>query len=328
MPYRRPVIWTVDHASNPVVKPGRIHGDLDAERASAAHVFDMGDHYRMYYWGTGTDGYNRILMARCPKDDLNNWAPMGSVLERQPDTDYDFQGPSFPNVVPVDENRWLMYFAGWGRTRDDGKLPNNTGLAVSEDGGMTFKHWSDRPMLATDRPWDREGTGSVYVVRDGGLFRMYYTAIGEYFEKPEGVETAHNGIIPRIGIGYALSEDGISWTKPLDRWIVGPRGFDAEPYEYIVSKPFVMRDGNGYRMWVNTCSPAYRIHCLSSPDGDDWRWIETSSDQEMGIGEPGGFDDHQRCYISIVRHENEYRCWYTGNGYGLTGIGYATGVLA
>ena len=45
----------------------------------------------------------------------------------------------------------------------------------------------------------------------------------------------------------------------------------------------------------------------------------------MGKGEPGTFDDNQRSYATILKHGDEYRCWYTGNRFGDTGIGYATG---
>ena len=41
-------------------------------------------------------------------------------------------------------------------------------------------------------------------------------------------------------------------------------------------------------------------------------------------GAPGAFDDHQRCYACVIRTADEYRLWYTANGFGRTGMGYAT----
>lgn len=311
--------------NNSVIKPGQIHGDLDERRASAAHVLPVGDSYYMYYWGTGKNGHHGICLAKSRMDQPSDWEALGSVIERQPEADYNCYGPSFPFVVPVEDGPWLMYFGAWGKKRDDGKLPNTTGLAFSDDEGLSFRYWSDRPVLALDRAWDREGTGSVCVLRDGKSFRMYYTSIGPYFRRPEGVQTGHGDFIPRIGIGYAVSQDGIHWTKPLDDLMVSPRDFDTEPYEYICSKPYVIQEDTGYRMWVNTFGTAYRVRSLTSPDGLHWRWQESGPDGDFGVGPPGAFDDHQRCYASVVKYGDEYRCWYTGNGFGATGIGYAVG---
>lgn len=318
--------WTLD-PNNPVIRPGAIHGELDARHAGAAHVLRLGDTYRLYYWGIGADGRRRICAAESPVDRPDRWCPLGSMLEPQPDTDYNCGGPSFPFVVRAEGGPWLMYFGAWGRSRQDGKLPNSTGLALSEDEGLTWRYGGDRPILATDRLWDQSGTGSVCVLREGGEFRMYYTSIGEYFQRPPDVRTGHGDVIPRIGVGYAVSADGIHWTKPLDGLVVSPRGFDAEPYEYISSKPFVLREQQGYRMWVSTFGPAYRVRSLTSADGLQWQWQPGGPDGDLGVGQQGAFDDHQRCYACVVRHEGQYRCWFTGNGFGATGMGYATGRL-
>ena len=47
--------WTFD-SSNPVIRPGQLHGDLDSARCASGQVVRVGDAYRMYYWGTGADG--------------------------------------------------------------------------------------------------------------------------------------------------------------------------------------------------------------------------------------------------------------------------------
>jgi len=315
--------WTLD-PNNPVVRPGQLNPGLDDRHAGAAHIVQVDDTYLMYYWGGGGKG-NVICVAKCPVARPNEWKGLGHVLEPQPEMDYNCVGPSFPFVLPIDEKNWLMYFAGWGKHRKDRKLPNTTGLAISEDGGLTWRYHQNNPIIALDKPWDSEGTGSVSVVKVDNEFRMYYTSLGEYFKKPEGVSTGHGDVIPRIGIAYAVSKDGIGWKKPLDGFLVGPRGFGTEPYEYIVSKPFVMRDGAVWRMWVNTFGTAYRIRSLISNDGLNWTWVASGPDGDLGVGEPGAFDDVQRCYVSAIKHGSEYRLWYTGNGFGATGMGYAAG---
>ncbi|MCH2664404.1 hypothetical protein MK139_08665 [bacterium] len=132
-------------------------------------------------------------------------------------------------------------------------------------------------------------------------------------------------MIPKIGIGYAVSDDGVSWEKPLNDLMVSPRGFDTEPYEYITSKPFLIREDSGFRMWLNTFGTAYRVRSLFGYDGSNWEWQDSGFDGEFGVGKKGCFDDHQRCYVSVLKFEDQYRCWFTGNGFGQTGMGYAEG---
>jgi len=327
-PVLPPIRWRFD-PSNPVIRPGQVNGELDATHAGAGHVLQLGDRYRMYYWAKGSDARNRICVAESSIEQPNDWRPLGSALERQPGSEYNDGGPSFPFVLPADGGPWLLYFGAWGKPRRDGKLPNTTGLAVASDGrDGAWRYVSDRPILPLNTPCDCEGTGSVWVLWEGGTFRMYYTAIGRYFHRPEGVTTGHGEIIPRIGIGYAVSKDGVHWQKPLDRLAVAPRGFDVAPYEYIVSKPCVLREPGGYRMFVNTFGTAYRVRSLSSDDGLRWRWHRSGPEGEMGVGTPGAFDDHQRCYASVVKQGDEYRCWYSGNGFGATGMGFAVGEIA
>lgn len=312
-------------SSEPTISPGQLHGDLDARRAGAGHVLQAGDEYWMYYWGTGSDGLHRILRATTSADRPTEWHPQGVVLERQPDAPYNAIGPSFPWVIPREDTPWLMVFCGWGKPCSNGKLPNTTGVAFSEDGGLSFQPALDQPALALDRDYDHEGTGSVCAIDIDGTLRMYYTSLGAYFQKPEGVETGHGDTIPRIGVAYAESADGLSWAKPFGHLLVEPRGHDTEPYEYICSKPFILREPEGYRMWAHTFGTAYRVRSLTSYDGFEWTWTESGPEGEFGTGPEGAFDDNQRCYVSIVKHEDEYRCWFTGNGFGQTGMGYAVG---
>ena len=155
---------------------------------------------------------------------------------------------------------------------------------------------------------------------------MYYTAIGGYYPRPAGVATGHGDTIPKIGIAYAESHDGLVWTKPVDHLLVEPREFGVSPYEYICSKPCVIRKSDGYVMWVNTFGTAYRVHRLVSRDGIDWQWAKRCGpDGELGTGDEGAFDDHQRSYPTIVSDKGALHCWFTGNGFGTTGMGYALG---
>ena len=105
--------------------------------------------------------------------------------------------------------------------------------------------------------------------------------------------------------------------------MVAPRGFTADPYEYINSKPFVCRDGAGWRMWISTFGHAYRVRSLVSADGLTWARVPSGPDGDLGVGAPGAFDSEQRCYAAAVPHAGGWRLWFTGNGFGHTGMGFA-----
>lgn len=83
-------------------------------------------------------------------------------------------------------------------------------------------------------------------------------------------------------------------------------------------------------MWVGARNVAYRLRCLTSADGINWRW-ETDGkyydDGRLlgGAGKKGSFDDRMRSYASVIREGDEYLLWYTGNNYGRAGIGFAKG---
>jgi hypothetical protein len=106
-----------------------------------------------------------------------------------------------------------------------------------------------------------------------------------------------------------------------------PRKFNAELYEYIVSKPFVLQEKDGFRMWFNSFGYAYRIQEAISKHGINWQYVTSKADSYLGVGQPGSFDDRQRSYACVIKKGNIYHMWYTGNGFGQTGIGYAVGFV-
>jgi len=313
----------------PVIVPGQLHPPYDSHRAGAGHVLRLEDRYHMVYWGSDSQWKHYLLQAEAPLDAPTCWKPVGGpLLGPQPDNPFNCQGPGFPFLLPVNETRWLLYFCAWGR-RTDGRLANSTGVGISDDAGRTWRYHDRHPVIPLDRPYDADATGSVWVLRDGDRFRMYYTAIGRYYQRPEGVRTHHGDSIPDIGIAYAESDDGLNWEKPIDHLLVAPRGFGVDPYEYICSKPCVIKLRDRYIMWVNTYGTAYRVHRLTSTDRIHWEWSErVGPDGEMGTGEPGRFDDNQRSYPTILADDDgTLHAWFTGNAFGDAGMGYAVSRL-
>ena len=222
--------WIVPQP-DPVIPPGALHPGFDDTRAGAAHVVRNGDRYRMVYWGSDTAARHYILQAESPVGEPNRWQPRGSPLVGpQPETTLNFHGPGFPFLLPVTDSRWLLYFCAWGKPTN-GKLPNTTGVAVSDDAGATWRYHSELPIIPPDRAYDAEGSGSVWVLHDSGVFRMYYTSIGRYYPRPEGVADGPRRHHPaRSESAYAESRDGLHWEKPLDQPRSRPARLRGRPH--------------------------------------------------------------------------------------------------
>ena len=344
----KPIRWKFQ-PNNPVIRPGQINGDFDARVAGAATVLRLGDTYRMFYWGSGTYP-NCICVAESPIDPPNQWRSLGCLITPEPEKEYNVNGPRWPWVLAVDEKTIFLYYC----TRSDPAkhpFPNHYWLLISEDGGYTWQEVLASPLLKKEKSYEQEAFGSFCVVKVGQKFHMYYTAIAGYIKRPIDVETHHDDplppalvssgqrrpqvnvgtpnddLLPLIGIGLATSDDGIRWEKPYDHFLVGPRFFATEPYEYKVAKPCVIQDGNIWRMWVSCLGRYYRVCSLASRDAIHWHWQPSEVEGDFGRGALGSFDDRQRCYATVIKQDDEYRCWYTGNGFGVTGMGYATGTV-
>lgn len=73
--------------------------------------------------------------------------------------------------------------------------------------GVSLKLAEPRPAgaaLRYEKPWEQVPTGTATIVDDGGLYRLYYTALPMDY-KSESAES---------NLCYAESRDGITWTKP------------------------------------------------------------------------------------------------------------------
>lgn len=181
------------------------------------------------------------------------------------------------------------------------------GMAISEDGGRTFRKFSNSPML--DRcEVDPYLTGHACVLKEDDGWRMWYVS-GQRWEGPKGQPKHY------YHIKYAESADGLIW----DRRGVVCIDFNSEE-EYAIARPCVLKEGGFYRMWYSYRGQSYRIGYAESADGITWQ----RKDNEAGIDlSPSGWDSQMIEYAHIFDHRGERYMLYNGNEYGKTGIGLA-----
>ncbi len=174
---------------------------------------------------------------------------------------------------------------------------------------------AERVLHATD-PWASAGLGFVNVIQEGDDFRMWYE-VWTYVEEIPGHWMSR--------LCYAVSKDGIHWTKPrLGQFVhagskdnniisLGHRGYThghhvfLDPNSKSPATKYKMIFGDFYR--VASRGPYPSISGAVSPDGIRWTPIDTTD----GIIMPGDtdtqnvafFDTNINKYVVYVRSN----CW-------------------
>lgn len=211
-----------------------------------------------------------------------------------------------PSCLVEAGGRHFLYYNGWtvGVT-----VPFYffIGLAVSDDGARSFAKASPAPVV--DRgPTDPFLSGSPWVLVEDGRFRMWYVTATGWEPRPDGPRHHYR-------VAYAESEDGVCWRRD-GRVCIDFR----DPDEYAISRPCVVRDAAGYRMWYACRGHAYRMGYAESADGLEWE----RRDEVAGITpSAAGWDSEMIAYPAVFDHGGARHMLYNGNGYGATGIGHA-----
>ncbi len=280
--------WMVTHAALPVVDPlDKCHrvffSSRDALGRSQIGAFDV-----------ASDEPGRILAVR--EMPVLGLGPLGA---------FDDSGVTSSCLVTHGGRKYL-YYSGWslGVT-----VPFylHVGLAVSDDGGETFRRVSTAPVLDRTAS-DPYMSASPWILIEDAVWRMWYVS---------GTGWHMVGGRPRHAyhIKYCESRDGVSWER---------RGMVcvdyAGPDEYAFGRPCLVKDGDVYQMWYSYRGDRYRIGHATSADGLRW----ARDDGRVGIDvSPGGWDSDMVTYPCVFDSVGRRYMFYNGNEYGRTGIGLA-----
>jgi hypothetical protein len=216
-------------------------------------------------------------------------------------------------ALRVGKEIWL-YTIGWQRGQTVPYL-NAIGLAISTDGGTTFKRAFKGPLL--DRtPHEPYSTMSPCVLRHGDLWHMWYGSGVDWVEVRGKYE-------PLYLIYYACSRDGLQWERPNICCI------PAQSLNEASTRPAVILENGLYRMWFSYRgsddfrggNDSYRLGYATSKDGKTW----ARDDARAGIalGAPGEWDSEMMAYPNIIDTRAGRYLFYNGNHFGRDGFGYA-----
>ncbi len=232
------------------------------------------------------------------------------VLDAGAPGSFDDSGVFQTSIVALPDGRLYMYYVGFELCHRI-RYRLLTGLAVSEDGGDSFRRVQATPVLERSEAEMYFRCGA-FVRHEGGRFRMWYVAGGQW-EKIGGKE------MPIYDIRYVESLDGVRWPdKGCVVLEVDHR------HEHGFGRPYVLgNDAIGYRMHYSIRrrdTASYRLGYASSSDGLNW----LRDDAQIGLDvTPGSWDGSAMEYGAEIRTGGKTWLLYNGDDFGATGFGVA-----
>jgi len=245
----------VDDPVEPVLEPGG-PDDWDADNFYPSTVIEVEGSYHLYY-GAHREGaafLEEINIGHATSTDGVVWEkdPANPVLTYGADGEWDDLSILHAAVIH-DGSGFRMWYEGVGQTSDSSWV----GYATSPDGSAWTKH-PDNPIMAPGAPgtFDAGGVGPQSVIVRDGVYQMWYAAM------PNSATGISN-----VSVGYAESDDGLSWTRRPEPVLEPTSGWESSRLNH----PSVRFDGARYQMWYTgaNVSQAFIGFAVSS-DGVDW----------------------------------------------------------
>lgn len=216
---------------------------------------------------------------------------------------FDDAGITIGSVCASNDKR-LVFYTGWNLTQS---VPFNNSIGVAELFDKKATRLGDGPIM-TRTLTEAYSCASPFVLFEKDLFRMWYASMDKW-------ENIDDELTHFYNIKYAESKDGINWLRN------GTIAINyANEKEYAFGRPYVLRDGDGYKMWYSYRGSSYRIGFAQSEDGIHW----DRSDANAGISvSASGWDSEMITYPNLFTCRGKRYMLYNGNGYGKSGIGLA-----
>ncbi|MCR5862134.1 hypothetical protein LRS05_08250 [Flavobacterium sp. J372] len=201
-----------------------------------------------------------------------------------------------------------MYYVGFQAIKK-AKFLAFSGLAESTDGGNTFQRKLVTPIL--DRYDNERYIRAIHtVIKEDGKYKIWYSQ-GEGWEYINGIP------YPKYDIMYTESEDGINISNDMRISCVKNEGT-----EYRIGRPTVFKEDGIYKMFYtrDNLAKEYRAGYAESADGVNWVRKDDKFTLELSAE---GWDSETVCYPVPVEAKGKKYVFYSGNGMGASGVGYA-----
>lgn len=285
-------LWMQTHATVPT--PLHLYDDIFRIYFSTRNDFN---HNQVGYLEIEINNPKEIL--RISKEPVIGLGDLGM---------FDCDGIYGTCIVPY-EGKLYFYYAGWNAGLR-GLFNSALGLAISEDGGLTFKKVRDYPIMhrSQHNPW---AAMAPFVIFDEGKWRMWYASGEKVF--------SYNGSVlkTKYDIKYAESENGIDWNQ------TGIVSIPLAGIDSNIARPCVIKENGIYKVWyphVTLKDEQYKIGYGESNDGFVFDRMDNQIDFPVSEDD---FDSLAVTYPHVFFHKNKTYMLYNGNEFGKLGIGLA-----
>lgn len=256
--------------------------------------------------GRGRPGFVDVS-SKNPKEIIN--VSQQPVLDIGEPGSFDDNGLMVLSVLDY-KNRLYMYYAGFELCKNI-RYRIFTGLAISDDGGLTFNRFSHVPVMDRSKSETFFRCGNFALV-ENDLVRMWYIAGSSW-------TTIADKSMPVYDLRYQESINGIDWKQDGH---VSMAIVDAD--EHGFGRPWVIKRGhNDYQLFYSIrrrSFGAYRLGYAESSNGIDW----TRKDSEMNLDvSERGFDSEAIMYSAVISVHGKTYCFYNGNNFGQEGFAVA-----
>jgi predicted GH43/DUF377 family glycosyl hydrolase len=190
-------------------------GTHDEDGAIASHAMIVGDEMRLYYGGVSRGGHVSYQMSVGLARSLDGGLTFervfeGPVVDR---TRFEPYMTMAPNII-VEDGRWTMWYgSGTGWVEIDGKFEPTyqIKLAYSDD-GLAWRQ-TNHACIPTLDPLEANTRPAVRRTADGYEMWFSYRNSRDYRDGAGSYR-----------IGYAISKDGVDWTRQPDPPGLQPTG--------------------------------------------------------------------------------------------------------
>lgn len=272
----------------------------------------QGDRIRVFHTGCDADGRGRPGWVDLAAEDPTRVVDQctAPLLEIGAPGHFDDSGVVATSILRVPDGRLFMYYVGF-ELGVSTRYRLLTGLATSEDGGLTFRRHQRVPVLERSESESAFRCGP-HVRLEAGKFLMHYIA-GDGWTDVGGKQ------VPVYGIVAAESPDGIRWPD-AGRRILDPQG----PDEHGLSRPWIVRRPDRLQLHfsVRSRSAAGYVPGLAESTDGGANWQRRAPEAGMECG-PDPFDARGFMYAAIIDACGSTYCFYNGNDFGREGFAVA-----
>ncbi|MEW6529730.1 MAG: sulfatase-like hydrolase/transferase [Thermodesulfobacteriota bacterium] len=236
------------------------------------------------------------LKARHDREPLCLPGTVERVLSLGPPGSDDAGEIRDPSLVQLD-GKILAYFT----VLRDHQAPwyPKIGMAISEDGGVSFKKLGTVLRGGDGDAWDAGGVFSPDVIAKDGKLYMLYSGISEpsiYYSGP-------------IKIGLAISSDGITWEKHPGPVLAADQRWEGKQGVYSSS---TVRVGHMFRMYFSTSNSGnpWLVGMAESEDLVRWKKSAEPCLNDPTMEEPNVFRVGEAWYMAtsvVDMREDENR---------------------